>query len=210
MSKLLDQILDQIPHDAFTDVELLALLGNKSDASRYNQVKRALAKGELIQLRRGLYLLGTRYQRNKVNSYELAQRIYGPSYISFESALSYYSLIPEGVQSVTSATAKRSRQFETPQGVFAYTQIPLPVFPVGVERIESEGQVFLMARPLKALADYVYANRLNWLGLEPVVQSLRIDRGDLMIEQTELLELEIHYKVPRVSRFLKGLKKDLA
>ena len=208
MLKLIDQILDQIPRDMLTDTELVALIPG-SAAARYNQTKRALAKKELIQIRRGLYYLAKRYQRHGVNLYELAQGIYGPSYVSFESALSFHGLIPEAIYGVDSASAKRSRVFKTPFGVFTYTQIPPRVFPEGVERIERDGHVFLLATPLKALADYVYVRRLNWAGVAPLVESLRIEREQLKFQARELEILAGTYASARVSRFLKGLKKDL-
>jgi predicted transcriptional regulator of viral defense system len=209
MSKLTDLILDHLPFDVFTDVELSALTDTKSKASHYNQVKRALAKGELIRIRRGLYLLSKRYQRQSINPFGLAQKIYGPSYISFESALSYHGMIPEAVYSITSASSKRSREFKTPQGIFTYSQIPLRVFSEGIMRIDEEGHVFLMATPLKAFSDYVYVNHLDWHGLEPLVESLRLDKDALKINFDELEELKIVYASKRITRFLNGLRKDL-
>jgi predicted transcriptional regulator of viral defense system len=124
MSKLIEQILDHIPHDVSADTELAALLPGL-DSSRPQQVKRAIAKSDLVPIRRGLYLLFKRYQRHNVNLNGLAQNIYGPSYISFESALSYHQLIPEAVYTVTSASSKRAREFSTPLGIFAFTQVPM-------------------------------------------------------------------------------------
>lgn len=206
--KLIEQILDRVAYDVITDTELTALVA-KSAPSRYNQIKRALAKGDLIQLRRGLYHLSKRYQRQGVNPYVLSQRIYGPSYVSFETALSYHGLIPEAVYSTTSASSKRSREFQTPLGVFYYTQIPIRVFFEGVERIEKKDQIFLMATPLKALTDYVYAHRLDWEGTAPLTDSLRIERDDLKLNTQEIDELKFAYRTERTTRFLEGLKKDL-
>ncbi len=208
MSKLIDLILEQIHYDCFTDAEMLSLaFGSK--ASRYNQVKRALAKGDLLQIRRGLYCLAKRYQRQGVNAYELASKIYGPSYVSFETALSYHGYIPEAVYTLTCASAKRSREYKTPLGVYTYKQIPIRAFLEGVERIEKERTVFLMATPLKAIVDIIYANRLDWKGVEPLTKSLRIERENLNFNSEDLVDLELAYRSVRVSRFIKGLRKDL-
>lgn len=206
--KLIEQVLDHLPYDVISDDELTTLI-RKSAPSRYNQIKRALAKGDLIQVRRGLYSLSKRYQRHGINPHVLSQRIYGPSYVSFESALSYHGLIPEAVYSTTSASSKRSREFHTPLGVFYYTQIPVRVFFEGVKRVENQDEVFLMATPLKALTDYVYVHHLDWGGIEPLINSLRIGREELKFTAKEIDELRAAYQSKRVSRFLEGLKKDL-
>ena len=209
MFTLVDRILDQLPLDVFSDVELIHLIQN-TDAARYNQVKRALADGEIIKIRRGLYCLAERYRRAPLNLHDVAQKIYGPSYVSFESALSFHQLIPEAVYGVTCASFKRSKEFKTSLGVFTYTQVPRPAFPVGIQRIEEGRAVFLMATPLKALADLVYTNRLDWLGLEPLVESLRIEREDLKFKLNDLAIIQEAYcHSLRVTRFLDGIKKDL-
>lgn len=209
MSKLIEQILDAIPHDVFTSAELIHLLPG-SDASRYNLIKRSIAKGELIHISKGIYAFSKRYQRQGINLYELAGIICGPSYISFESALSYHGLIPEAVYSVTSACFKRSRNTKTPLGSFFYTRVPTPSFSLGVKRIQSENHVFLMATPLKALADYVYAKKLDWISSEPLLDNLRIEKEELHFTSDEIKELQENYNSSRVRKFLTGLQKEFA
>ena len=207
MTALIDKILEKIPYDTVTDTEVSALLkGTK--ASRYNQLKRSLAKGELLHIRRGLYLLAKRYQRKPLNQYALAQKIYTPSYISFESALSYHGLIPEAVYTVSSASLKRSREFKTPVGVFAFTQIPQRVFYAGVDRIEKDWVVFLMARPSKALADYVFYHRSKWKKVGQFLKSLRIEPDSLKIDPDELQSILQEYNSQYVTLLFKDLKKE--
>jgi hypothetical protein len=67
-----------------------------------------------------------------VEPMEIANPLYGPSYISLEYALSYYGLIPERVESITSVTTKRSKKFITPLGSFSYEHIPLKAYPIGI------------------------------------------------------------------------------
>lgn len=205
---LVEEILKKTPNDLLTEAELSVIIG-KSDASRHNMLKRAIAKGTLLHVRRGLYYLGEPYRRASVNPYELAQKIYGPSYISFESALAYWGLIPEAVYSVTSASTKRAREFKTPLGEFSYTQVPVRVFIYGVERLIQGPHAILMATPLKALTDYVYVNRLSWHGIKPLSESLRIDPAELDCNGEDIAEIEQAYQSLRVSRFLVGLRKDL-
>ena len=140
---------------------------------RYGLVKRAIADGDLIQLRRGVYGLGKRFQRAPLNQFELAQKIYAPSYVSLESALSHYGWIPEAVYTVTSANLKRSASFDSPVGTFAFTCIPKFNF-IGVERVVEGRSVYLIANPTKALAVYVIAHKVE-LRPKELAESLRIE-----------------------------------
>jgi hypothetical protein len=209
MIKIVEHIREQIPFDCFRDTELMNLLPGSSNR-RYGLIKRAIAHGELIHIRRGLYCLAEKYQRQPLNLFWLAQQIYGPSYISFESALSHHGWIPEAVHTVTSASLKRSRHLDTPLGVFSYTRIPCDPLLTGVIR-ETEGKiVYLIAKPWKALADMVYAHKKSWRGVQPLVQSLRIDEESLaQTDPRELEEIQETFRSRRVLKFLKGVGKDL-
>ena len=114
------------------------------------KVSRMLAAGELISLRRGLYL-----RDRTVNPLALAPAIYGPSYVSFESALAWHGLIPERVEEVVCATLKRPMEFETPVGRYRYRHVPVRVFAIGIERVEDPLLPWLLASPTKALCDSV-------------------------------------------------------
>ena len=106
-----------------------------SEDSRYGLVKRALASGEIIRIRRGLYCLAPKYQKKGINLYALAQLVYGPSYVSLESALSWHGWIPEAVHAITGASFKKAKEFTTPLGVFRYDRVPQQVFYTEVERL---------------------------------------------------------------------------
>lgn len=209
MIKLIEEIMDKMPCDVLTDDTLKHLVKGSTDC-RYSLVKRAVAKGDLIHLRRGLYVLAKKYQRRGTNLYELAQKIYGPSYVSFESALAHHGWIPEAVYTVTSACTKRSREFHTPLGVFAYTRVPAHPFYTGVERVESPDGICFMANPWKALTDYVYANKKDWKNIDPLIKDLRIEGEYLKnVEGRFLDELQESYKSSRVEKFICGVKKEL-
>ncbi len=89
-----------------------------------------------------------------------ANKIYAPSYISFESALSYYNLIPEGVFTLTSATTNKTNTFDTPLGRFKYYSIK-PSLYFGYKPIYLNGFPVLIADPEKVLLDYVYINKIS-------------------------------------------------
>lgn len=174
-------------------------------------LKRAVGSGAVLRICRGLYCLDKRYLHTYVNPLELAQRIHGPSYISMESGLSYHGWIPEAVHAVTSASQERSRSFDTPLGVFAFTSVPQSKFYAGVGRIEVEnGGSFLMAEPLKALTDYVYAHHCHWDSAAPVLESLRVDEHALAELKSESFDsIAGQYRAAYVQRFLAGFRKDL-
>jgi len=165
-------------HESEPIVDILRVqegLGDISD--KRGKIARMIHAGELLRLRRGLYAT-----QRELNPYCLAASIYGPSYISFETALSFHGLIPEAVYEITSATLKRSREFENVFGRFRYRTIPKKVYPIGIERITEAGLPFLIASPTKALCDRI--------SLEPRMRSMsdvrqwaRLMRLD---EETEL------------------------
>src|SRR3546814_12610637 len=66
----------------------------------------------------------------------LANHIFGPSYVSVETALSYYGLIPERVYETTSMTTQAPRKFNTPLGTFTYTRLPLPYYAFGTRSVK--------------------------------------------------------------------------
>ncbi|MBI3540984.1 MAG: hypothetical protein HY073_02460, partial [Deltaproteobacteria bacterium] len=206
----------QLPGDCFSDTELDNLLQRvfqkaprKSKDHQYALVKRAVSKGELLHIRRGLYCLAPRYQRHPLNLFSLAQKIYGPSYVTAESALSHHGWIPESVPMIISATTKRSRDFKTPLGLFIYRRVLCTPFYAGISRETPEGSSFLMASPLKALLDYVFIYKKEWKGLDPLLNSLRIEEENLKTLHEEELKLARHYRSRRLQRFLSGLRKDL-
>lgn len=173
-------------------------------------MKRAIAQGDLVHIRRGLYCLSEKYRRSPLNLFALAQKIYGPSYISLESALSHHGWIPESVHAVTSVTSKRSVEFQNPLGLFIYQRVVSHPLLTGVERIEGESGSYLIARPWKAIADYVYLHKLDWKGFEPLKESLRIEEEHLLkIDDKELEEIVASYKNHRVKRFLDAIRRKI-
>jgi len=210
MNKVPERVFELLPWCQFTAQDLAALFPGSADR-RYGLVKRALASGEIIRIRRGLYCLAPKYQKKSVNLYALAEHVYGPSYVSLETALSWHGWIPEAVHAITSASFKKSKEFMTPLGIFSYDWVPQEVFYTEVERLSDvSGNVFLMATPLKALADYVYVRKKDWTGIKPAVSSLRIEPQELeQVTRGTVDALSSNYSNSRVKRFLEGLRKDL-
>lgn len=188
----------------------LAVLFGKTDAARYGMVNRALKEGSLLRLHRGLYLISVPRKGSSVNSYELAQVIYGPSFISFESALRYHNLIPEAVYSITSVTIKKSREIKTPLGIFSYKKVPIKSFLLGVERVENSEGIFFMASPWRAIADVINSYHKEWKSLKDLRGDLRIEQLDLFKKQKKILfDLIQEYPNVRTQSLLKRLAEEL-
>lgn len=193
------------PTGVFTQSDV-AVSMDGTDFSRHGLIKRAIADGEILNIRRGLYCLAPEFQRQAISMYGLAEKVYGPSYISMETALCYHGWIPEAVYACTCASFGKSKEFNTPLGVFSYTRVPQHTFYLGVERCEDErGNVFLMASPAKALADYLYVHQLKWVRVQEPMGSLRIESDELAcVRADELRALRENYSNGRVKRFLTG------
>jgi hypothetical protein len=210
MQELTEIALEKAATVTFTRLEVASWLGG-SAARQHGLLNRALRAGEVVHIHRNLYCLAPKYLNRKIDPLALAQRMYGPSYISLETALSYHDWIPEAVHAITSVSSARSREYDTPLGRFSFTHVPQQTLYVQVARVQKEsGESFLLAEPIKALADYVYVHRCRWDSAQPVVQSLRVDRAMLSnVDPSALEELQSNYRSRRVRRFLKGLGKDL-
>jgi predicted transcriptional regulator of viral defense system len=138
-------------------------------------ISRNLKSGLFLKLRNNYYML----KDSRPPLYAIANKLYQPSYVSLESALSHYGIIPETVYAVTSVTAKPTREFKTPQGVFSYQRIKKSVFG-GYNPVSIEGNIVLLAQPEKALADYLYFVDLKKVSLNDRLNLKNIRKGKLL------------------------------
>jgi predicted transcriptional regulator of viral defense system len=113
--------------------------------------------------------------------FEIANRIHKPSYISFETALSYYHLIPESVYGISSASTRKTYTFKTPIGEFNYKTIKPDLF-FGYDLVSYDNKHIKIASIEKAILDFFYLN--PHIKGYPDFASLRISR-DIFLEQAE-------------------------
>lgn len=209
MNALTELAIEHSKNGIFSRAEVACWAGGSADR-QYSLLKRAVAAGEITKLHRGLYCLPPRYLPRPPHPFELAQRIYGPSYISMESALSAHGLIPEAVYTITSASLNRSCHFSTPRNDFSFTRIPQKEFYIDVCRSDtpSDGCYFL-ASALKALTDLVYSRPYTGPPLA-LLDSLRIDRSFLAkCDPSSIDQLSDNYRSVHVRTFLGSLKKEV-
>lgn len=212
MNLLAEKAYENSKTGVFAYSDVLVWLGGTRNSVRC-RIMRAIDSGEILPIRRGLYCLAPRYNAAGVSRNLLANMIYGPSYISLETALSYHGWIPEAVHSVSSVSLGRAKTFDTPLGFFDYIQVRQTPLLAGVERIVGRNPAqgsFYMAKPLKALADTVASRGLDWTGLDPLRESLRIDDDCFeRIESVDFDELDGVYRSARARKFLSGIRKEL-
>jgi predicted transcriptional regulator of viral defense system len=114
-------------------------------------------QGYIQPLAGGYYLLADR-EMDEMVLYMVANKIYEPSYVSLESALAYYEIIPETVLGVTSISSRKTRHYDSPWGVFSYRSVK-PQYMIGYQVIENTPGVKIKIAYLeKAIADYLYLN----------------------------------------------------
>ncbi len=199
--------------DHATLADILLTLGYSRINDKIADLKR---KGMIVSLKSGLYVHTSTLSSNIVSKEIIANNLLGPSYISFDYALSFYGLIPERVHEVTSATTKRSKAFQTDFGVFSYRQINKEIYPIGLQIHSLKNGNFLMASKEKALCDKVYFTkdisiRTKSAMMEFLINDLRIDLDELINCDIETLK---HYKniskskkIELLASILEGLKQ---
>ncbi|HON39392.1 MAG: type IV toxin-antitoxin system AbiEi family antitoxin domain-containing protein [Desulfomonilia bacterium] len=209
MPSAIEQIRKTVNREEFDYQVLTSSL--KGYSYPRDKITNLLREGQIIRVKKGLYIFGPDYRRRPYSREILANLIYGPSYISLEYALAYHGLIPERVEALTSVTTGRTRTFTTPVGVFTYHMIPLPAFQVGMTRVElDDGGAFLIATPEKALLDKIFVDRTSEIrtlkGLEAYLfEDLRIDQ-DLFskLDKSAIFDYVNHYSSAKL-QLLSGL-----
>lgn len=184
----------------------------KSYQSPRDKITKMLKRGEIVRLKKGLYVLSPEYG-GILNLNMTANALYGPSCVSLDSALAAYSLIPERVTVVTSVTPNRSKNFSTPVGDFSYQHVRKDAFPIGMVYVKSDKGGYFMAAKEKALCDKVMAAS-NIRTLPEIkaflLDDLRMDENDLKNPDPALLSaLHRGYglkKIGLLCRWLAGLR----
>lgn len=151
----------------------------------YDKIMELMSQGDLIQLRKGLYMTSTLINSNRPEPFLLANHLYGPSYVSLDSALFFWGFIPERVFEITSVTSKLSKRSTVENTVFSFTHLPLAYYPVGIKSVHlTDKQTVLIASPEKCICDKVITTagvnlRSKKQAMTFLVQDLRMDKDRL-------------------------------
>jgi hypothetical protein len=151
------EIREKITQEVFDYRNLLDCLRHYSKPR--DRITRLLAAGDVVRVRKGLYVFAAPYRKQAVAREQLANLIYGPSYVSLDYALGFHGLIPERVETVTSVAVGRARVFNTPFGLFTYQHLAPAKYSVGGVLRAAGSSSFLIASPEKALADKVWFDK---------------------------------------------------
>jgi predicted transcriptional regulator of viral defense system len=181
----------------FGPLDLMRLFGASKSAVSFF-VYRNTKKGLLIRLKKSkrgsLYALAD----SLPDQFNIANRLYSPSYISLDTALSYYGIIPETIYGVTSVAPQTTRKFEIARISYSYFRVKQSVY-AGYRPIKHKNTTVFMAEPEKALADYLYFVDLKKRGLH-------YERLDLSkIIKGKLLKYIKLYKRPGMFKLMEGI-----
>lgn len=155
-----------------------------------DKISELLKSRELISIRRGLYIIGPKINLPAPEPFLIANHLRGPSYISLESALSYWNMIPERTYEISSVTIKTSKIYKTSLGRFSYKQLKIPYYSYGIKNIQySPKQTMLIASPEKALCDKVVLT--PYIHLRSIIQSQEFLMEDLRLDSEMLSSLDL-------------------
>jgi len=169
-----------------------------------DKISELINSKELISIRRGLYIIGPKINMPSPAPFLIANHLRGPSYISLDSALSYWNMIPERVYEISSVTMKTSKVYKTDIGRFSYQQTKIPYYSYGIKTEQySTKQAVLIASREKALCDkIVLSANINLRSIKQtksyLMEDLRIDREVLLKLDTDVIESWVD-KIPKKS-----------
>lgn len=180
-----------------------------------NKISQLEQSGDIIRLRRGLYIANPELNGQEISRELVANNLYGPSYVSCESALSYHGLTPERVNTVVSSTFKRAKSYSTPLGRFEYITVPEDYYHIGIGQvIVGDAYAFLMASPEKALCDLIITTsglrfQSARAAREYIQYDLRIDLNEYPVWDTEIISAcALHRRKRRELNFLQEVLQN--
>jgi hypothetical protein len=169
----------------------------------YDKINELIKQGQLIQVKRGVFIPGPQSSTPAPERLLLANHLWGPSYVSSDSALSYWGLIPERVYEIISMTTNLAKIYKTPIGRFRYIRLPLPYYSLGIQRVElTTKQMTLIAGKEKSLCDKIITT--SRLKLRSVKQTREYLMEDLRISKESLRDLNTN----AINDYLKDAPKQ--
>jgi len=178
----LQNLRTNIKMPVFSRTDVLKLFPEEPVNQINTQLYRMIKRGDLIGLKRGLYV----FPNLNIDEFVIANKLYSPSYVSLESALNIFGVIPDIPSVVTSVTTVTSKKINTSLGNFKYSKINENLF-FGYKSIldERSGFYYSIANPEKALLDFIYIRKVKNLS------EYRVDLNN--VNQTELFNYSQHF-----------------
>jgi len=173
-------------------------------------------QGDLIRLKRGLYCVSSKITGKRFSSELIANHLYGPSYVSLETALAYYNLIPERMAVTQSVVTRRAKTFQTPVGRFTYQTVPDGYYSAGIRLEQCDTHcAFMMATPEKALCDLLLLRSHLRITSEKAMRAfledyMRVDVTEIQNPDLSIIDacLATHHKVTELQCLRKVMEHD--
>jgi len=182
------ETIQKYAEQPITRQALFALL--KDYKRPYDKINELVKQQILLPVKRGIYIPGANLKMAKPEPFLLANHLLGPSYVSMDSALSYWGFIPEKVFEISSATIKLNKIYNTPVGRFSYTSLPLPYYSFGIQKVAlTKKQIVLIASPEKALCDKILTT--SGILLRSSKQAMKFLTDDLRIDEQALRKINV-------------------
>jgi len=178
----LQNLRTNIKMPVFSKIDVLKLFPDEPVNQINTQLYRMMKRGDLIGLKRGFYI----FPNLNIDEFVIANKLYSPSYVSLESALNTFGVIPDISGVVTSVTTVTSKKINTPLGNYRYSKINENLF-FGYKSLldERSGFYYNIANPEKALLDLIYIRKVKNLS------EYRVDLNN--INQIELFNYSQHF-----------------
>ncbi|WP_425636857.1 type IV toxin-antitoxin system AbiEi family antitoxin domain-containing protein [Algoriphagus yeomjeoni] len=179
------ELLEGYHEEPLTRQVMLSLL--RSYKRPNDKISELVKSDWLTIVKNGIYIPGPKSKLTRPEPFLLANHIWGPSYVSMESALSYWGMIPERVFEITSVTVKSTKAYKTAVGRFSYKQAPLPYYTFGIRSVNlTPRQTAMIASPEKAICDKIIMTpginlRSNKQVMDFLIEDMRIDE-DLLLK----------------------------
>lgn len=167
------------------------------------QVSEWVDKGYIIQLKRGMYTLCNEDRVKGFSNYFLANNLYTPSYVSLESAMSYYGFIPELVPATTSISSKKTQRFANNFGSFIYHHVAAKLFGGFVLKKDEYGNGFFIATPERALVDFLYFKTRGMVKIEEDILDVSFRLQNLeLLNKPKLKETALQFKQKKLNQLI--------
>lgn len=166
------ELIDKIRTNIFPLSHVYKFFGDEDAKLIKIQLHRFAQKKLIKQIKRGWYY----FDEKKIDEHVLASLLYKPSYISLESALNYYGIIPDVSFETTLVSPTTTKKIKTSLGIFSYQKIKKELF-FGFQTMKAQEDNFYLARKEKALLDFFYIRKIR----STKQLRLRLNRFDLRL-----------------------------
>lgn len=204
----LEEFLKITANSPIVSVKMMEKLGYESNSLR-RQLHNWREKGYVVKLKKGLYASLGIEKKKSFSSFHVASILYGDnSYISLESALSYYGLIPEAVYNTISVSTSKTKTFETDLSNFIYKHVKKELFDYFLIKKDEYSAYYRIAEAEKALLDYIYLKykEEDEISEEYFDEALRLQNYEVL-DIAKLEELESLFKIKKISQAVKVLTR---